>query len=206
MVEFIPHPFFAQPVAFVAGATTLERIPDFALPEVVFVGRSNVGKSSMLNALLNRNSLVRTSRTPGHTRQINFFNLNEQVLLVDVPGYGYAKAAKKDVKEWQALLFAYLRARINLRRAYVLVDSRHGIKPPDVDMCKRLNDAAVSYQIVLTKCDKASAAELSITLEKVHEAIRKFPAVYPEVLTTSADKKTGIHALQQAVMDACGVS
>lgn len=196
----LEHSLFLKPIRFVAGVANLEQLPELTLPEVAFVGRSNVGKSSLLNALVGQNHLARTSSTPGHTRQINFFNLHDTVHLVDVPGYGYAKASKKEVKQWQGVLFDYLRGRSQLARAFVLIDSRHGVKAADEDMLKRLDDAAVSYQFVLTKTDKAD------DLEKIKESVMavaaKHPAAYPGVVSTSAEKKLGIDALRDAVIEA----
>ncbi len=191
---------FAKPIRFVAGVATLEQLPELTLPEVAFIGRSNVGKSSLLNALVGQNHLARTSSTPGHTRQLNFFNLNEIVHLVDVPGYGYAKASKKDVKQWQGVLFDYLRGRRQLARAFVLIDARHGVKEADNDMLKRLDEAAVSYQFVLTKADKAE--DLASVQEKVLQVAARHPAAFPGLVTTSAAEKLGIDALQDAVIEA----
>lgn len=191
---------FSKPIHFVAGVANLEQLPELTLPEVAFIGRSNVGKSSLLNALVGRNSLARTSSTPGHTRQLNFFNLNEVVHLVDVPGYGYAKAGKKEIKQWQGVLFEYLRGRSQLARAFVLIDARHGVKEADEDMLKRLDDAAVSYQFVLTKIDKAEDVET--IQQKVMAVAARHPAAYPGIVTTSAEKKLGIDALREAVIEA----
>jgi GTP-binding protein len=191
---------FSKPIRFVAGVATMEQFPELTLPEVAFIGRSNVGKSSLLNALVNNQSLARTSSTPGHTRQLNFFNLNDVLHLVDVPGYGYAKAGKKEVKAWQGLLFDYLRGRKQLARAFMLIDARHGAKEADLAMLKRLDEAAVSYQFVLTKADKAE------DLERVREALialaAKHPAAFPGVVTTSAHEKQGMDALADAVLAA----
>jgi len=200
------HTFFRKPIQFVAGAATLEQIPPLGLPEVAFVGRSNVGKSSMLIALVGQNALARTSSNPGHTRQVNFFNLNDQLMLVDVPGYGYAKAPKHEIARWQGLLFSYLRGRSQLARAYMLIDARHGIKPPDIEMMKLLDDAAVSYQLVLTKRDKTTAEALERTREAVAEALSRHPAAHPYVLATSSASKEGIDRLQEAVLEAAHIT
>jgi GTP-binding protein len=191
---------FAKPIQFVAGVATLDQLPELTLPEVAFIGRSNVGKSSLLNALVGQNHLARTSSTPGHTRQLNFFNLYDVVHLVDVPGYGYAKASKKEVKQWQGVLFDYLRGRRQLARAFVLIDARHGVKEADHDMLKRLDDAAVSYQFVLTKADKAT--DLGAVQEETLHVAARHPAAFPGIVTTSAATKQGIDALQDAVIEA----
>ncbi len=199
-MEPLTRALFAKPIRFVAGVATMEQFPELTLPEVAFVGRSNVGKSSLLNALVGQNSLARVSGTPGATRQLNFFNLHEVLHLVDVPGYGYAKAAKKDVKQWQHLLFDYLHGRRQLARAFVLVDARHGVKEADNDMLKRLDDAAVSYQFVLTKADKAE--DLEAVQQRVLAVAVKHPAAHPGIVTTSSHGKLGIDALQDAVIEA----
>jgi GTP-binding protein len=193
---------FAKPIRFVAGVADWSQLPELTLPEVVFIGRSNVGKSSLLNALVNNGKLARTSGTPGATRQLNFFNLHEILHLVDVPGYGYAKAGKKEVKHWQDLLRTYLRGRRQLTRAFMLVDARRGFKAEDEEMAKMLDETAVSYQIVLTKTDKVSAEELEKAREGTLKAIAKHPAAYPGIITTSAHGKSGIDSLQDAVIDA----
>ena len=194
--------FFAKPIRFVAGVITMDHMPVLTLPEVAFAGRSNVGKSSLLNALVNNGKLARTSSTPGHTRQLNFFNLNDRLHLVDVPGYGYAKAPKSEIKRWQALLFDYLRGRRQLARVFVLIDARHGVKPEDETMLGMLDDAAVSYQLVLTKADKVPANTLPTVLARTQQQVAKHPAAHPHVLVTSAANKSGIDALQQAVLEA----
>lgn len=193
---------FLKPVNFVAGVQKLEQLPDLRLPEVAFIGRSNVGKSSLLNALTNNGKLARTSQTPGATKQLNFFNVMDVMHLVDVPGYGYAKAAKKDKKQWQGALFDYLRGRAQLARAFMLVDARHGIKEADTKMFELLNDAAVSFQIVLTKIDKITADDLASVQEKVLAAANRQPAAHPGIISTSAEKKLGIDALREAVIEA----
>lgn len=193
---------FAKPIRFVAGVADWAQLPVLTLPEVAFIGRSNVGKSSLLNALVNNTKLARTSGTPGATRQLNFFNLHERVHLVDVPGYGYAKASKKDVNHWQGLLFTYLRGRRQLARAFMLVDARRGWKTEDETMAKMLDETAVSYQVVLTKTDKVPAAELAQVQEATQKAVAKHPAAHPGMVTTSAHDKSGIDSLQDAVIDA----
>lgn len=193
---------FLKPVQFVAGVATLDQLPVLNLPEVAFIGRSNVGKSSLLNALTNNGKLARTSQTPGATKQLNFFNVVDVLHLVDVPGYGYAKAAKKDVKIWQGTLFDYLRGRSQLARAFMLVDARHGIKEADREMFKLLNDSAVSFMIVLTKIDKVSPDELEQVKAKTLEIAAKQPAAHPGIVCTSAERKLGIESLREAVIEA----
>jgi GTP-binding protein len=197
--------FFRKPIGFVAGALVVEQLPEFTLPEVAFVGRSNVGKSSLLNALVGQNKLARTSSKPGHTRQINFFNLDDTLMLVDVPGYGYAKAPKTEIARWQQLLFSYLRGRRQLARAFMLVDARHGIKPSDTDMMDMLDEAAMSYQLVLTKCDKATS-ELATITQRCEAALAQRPAAHPHVLHTAALAGEGIDALQHAILEAAQLS
>lgn len=193
---------FAKPCTFVAGVVDLEQMPPMHLPEIVFCGRSNVGKSSLVNALLARKHLVRTSNTPGHTRQLNFFNLADTAMLVDVPGYGYAKASKADIKRWQELLFAYLRGRAQILRVLVLVDARHGVKPGDDEMMTLLDDAAQPYQLVLTKADKVKPEERRKAIESVEKAITKHPAAFPYLLLTSSDTREGIDGLQNSLLEA----
>ncbi len=202
MNEPLTRALFAKPIRFVAGVAEWSQLPELTLPEVAFIGRSNVGKSSLLNALVNNGRLARVSGTPGATRQLNFFNLHELVHLVDVPGYGYAKASKKDVKKWQDLLRTYLRGRSQLARAFMLIDGRRGVKKEDEEMCEMLDDSAVSYQFVLTKCDKATQAESALALEKTQSAVAKHPAAFPGIITTSAWDKLGIDGLQDAVIEA----
>ena len=193
---------FLKPVTFVAGVTIIAQMPVLTLPEVAFAGRSNVGKSSLLNALVNNKRLARTSSTPGHTRQLNFFNLDERLHLVDVPGYGYAKAPKADIKRWQKLLHDYLRGRPQLARVFLLIDARHGVTAEDKAMMDMLDDTAVSYQLVLTKADKVNEAALNSVYKRTVSASAKHPAAHPNVLVTSADGKRGIDALRLAVIDA----
>ena len=201
-MEPLTRALFAKPIAFVAGVASWDQLPVLTLPEVAFIGRSNVGKSSLLNALVNNGRLARVSGTPGATRQLNFFNLYDIVHLVDVPGYGYAKASKTDVKKWQDLLKTYLRGRSQLARAFMLIDGRRGVKKEDEEMCDMLDECAVSYQFVLTKCDKATADESALALEKTQAAIAKHPAAFPGIITTSAHDKLGIDGLQDAVIEA----
>ncbi|MDJ0951330.1 MAG: ribosome biogenesis GTP-binding protein YihA/YsxC [Alphaproteobacteria bacterium] len=185
--------------AFVTGAASLAGLPDGALPEVAFAGRSNVGKSSLLNALTGRRALARTSQTPGRTRQLNFFDLAGRLMLVDMPGYGYAKAPKTEIAAWHRLIETYLMGRPGLRRLFLLVDARHGLKPSDRELMEMLDQSAVSYQVVLTKADKSKRAALEHVVAETAEAIAKQPAALPEILITSAREGTGIDQLRAAL-------
>lgn len=202
MTLAVHEKLFLKPVTFVAGVMIIEQMPVLTLPEVAFAGRSNVGKSSLLNALVNNNKLARTSSSPGHTRQLNFFNLDNRMHLVDVPGYGYAKAPKHEIKRWQNLLMDYLRGRAQLARVFLLIDSRHGVTAEDGKMMQMLDEMAVSYQLVLTKADKVKPEALESVHKKAIAAAGRHPAAHPEVLVTSADTKRGIDALRLAVIDA----
>lgn len=195
---------FSGPITFLKSAPTLEFLPDMAVNEVAFAGRSNVGKSSLLNALTNRNNLARTSNTPGRTQELNFFEVGDPLRfrLVDMPGYGYAKAPKDVVRKWKFLVNDYLRGRAALKRALVLIDSRHGIKEVDTDMLDMLDGAAVSYRIILTKADKIKASELAAVTQATAEAIRKRPAAHPDIIATSAEKGMGLPELRAAVLEA----
>lgn len=183
---------FARPVQFVMGAARIDQLPAPDLPEVAFAGRSNVGKSSLINALTGRHGLARTSNTPGRTQQVNFFALGGRLMLVDLPGYGYAQAAKSAVARWQGLILDYLRGRPNLRRTCVLVDARHGLKPSDREVMRTLDRSAVPYRVVLTKADKVGPRALAATLEAVETVLKEHPAAMPEALATSAAKGYGI--------------
>ena len=187
---------FAQACDFVAGAETLDRLPPFTLPEFGFVGRSNVGKSTLVNALTGRKTLARVSHTPGRTQQLNFFSLGTRLLLVDMPGYGFANVSKTQSKAWNHLIRAYLRGRATLRCVFILVDSRHGLKDSDRDVMKLLDEAAVAYRIILTKTDEASAAESAKTQNDVREELKNHPAAWPDVLATSGHKGAGIPELR----------
>jgi GTP-binding protein len=190
---------FAGPCDFVAGSETLDRIPDCTLPEFGFVGRSNVGKSSLVNALTSRKTLARVSHTPGRTQQLNFFNLGDKLLLVDMPGYGFAKVAKGQSNAWNKLIRTYLRGRPTLRCVFVLVDARHGLKESDLDVMKLLDEAAVSYRIVLTKSDEVKIGELAQVVEATQATLAKHAAAYPLVQPTSSQNGQGIPELRAAV-------
>ena len=187
---------FGGPSRFLLGVAKLEQLPASKGVEIAFAGRSNVGKSSLINALTNVNGLARASNTPGRTRELNFFDVNEALTLVDMPGYGYAKAPKHEVKAWQSVLRGYLRGRPGLTRAFVLIDSRHGILKADEEMFDLLDEAAVTYQVVLTKTDKIKAPELEKVRETVAAAIKKHPAAFPQIHATSSDKGLGIPELR----------
>jgi len=187
---------FAREARFVIGAAEPGALPPDSLPEIAFAGRSNVGKSSLVNALTGRRMLARTSNTPGRTRQINFFDLGGRLMLVDLPGYGYAEASKTEVNRWTGLVRRYLQTRATLRRVCILIDSRHGIKEADGPLMRMLDDAGVSYQIVLTKIDKLGADELARNAEKIAGEITAHTAAYPEIHLTSADDRVGIAVLR----------
>ena len=195
---------FAQECQFVTGAADLGGLPEDKLPEIAFAGRSNVGKSSLVNALTGRKTLARTSNTPGRTRQINFFDLGGRLMLVDLPGYGYARAAKTEVAAWTRLIQNYLKGRVGLRRLCLLVDGRHGLKPSDEELMDLLENAAVPYRVVLTKCDKLKSAALAARVAEVEDALRKRTAALPQVLPTSAIKKRGIAELRADLAELAG--
>lgn len=190
---------FAGPVDFVKGVVAMSGLPPADRVEVCFAGRSNVGKSSLINALTNRKTLARASNTPGRTQEINYFALGEQRYLVDLPGYGYAEAPVAIVAKWQALLKQYLQGRQTLRRAFVLIDSRHGVKAVDEEILTLLDRSAVTFQAVLTKVDKISKTELAAVIEQVKGALAKHPAAYPEIVVTSSEKGEGIETLRAIV-------
>ncbi len=190
---------FARPCNFFFAAQKLEQLPDASLPEVAFCGRSNVGKSSLINALCNHKALARVSNTPGRTKQLNFFELGERLVLVDMPGYGYAQAAKSVKEDWQGLMFNYLRGRPTLRRVILLMDARIETKPADVMAMQLLNEAAVSFQLVLTKADDTKPEWLDHRLAEVQKLARSHTAGHPLVLVTSSEAKTGLDEVRAEI-------
>lgn len=190
---------FAREVTFMLSAVSLETLPPAQLPEICFAGRSNVGKSSLLNALTNRKGMARASNTPGRTRELNYFNIDERLYVVDLPGYGYARASKVDIARWTSLTRAFLRGRPNLRRVFLLIDSRHGLKVNDLELMTMLDEAAVTYQLVLTKADKLKKGELDKVFSRTAIAIAKRPAAFPEIIATSSEKKTGLDMLKAEI-------
>lgn len=190
---------FTQQTDFMLGVAGLDQLPDTRAVEVCFAGRSNVGKSSLINALCNRKDLARTSNTPGRTQQLNFFNIIDQLVFCDQPGYGYAKAPIKEVKRWQGMVFAYLRGRTQLRRAFILIDGRHGIKEADRPVMDMMDKAAMSYQIIMTKADKVKKSELEKHIAVLHKELVKHPAAHPDILVTSSEKGIGIETMRATI-------
>ena len=190
---------FTRPCNFVISVANLVQLPESDFDEVAFAGRSNVGKSSLINALFNQTKLAKTSSTPGRTQQLNFFNFDNKLYLVDLPGYGYAKAPEKLVKQWQVVLKTYLRGRPTLRRVFLLIDSRHGLKKEDLEIMKLLDESAVTYQVILTKIDKISEKALSTVSLSIIEELKKHAAAMPEPLVTSSEKKIGLDILKAEV-------
>ncbi len=196
---------FAHPATFMMGAVKMDGLPPADLPEVAFAGRSNVGKSSLINALVGQKYLARASNEPGRTREINFFLLDEKLRLVDLPGYGFARVSRTSKDKFQNLGRQYLRGRPNLKRVYLLIDSRHGLKEPDTEALDALDTAAVSYQIILTKADKIKPAEVEAVVAKTTAQIAKRPAAFPRVLATSSEKGTNMPLLRAEIMATCEV-
>ncbi len=190
---------FSKLPTFMLSVARLEQLPSSDKNEIAFAGRSNVGKSSLINALFNTKNLAKTSSTPGRTQQLNYFNFLNQIYLVDLPGYGYAKAPQTEVKRWQNILLSYLKGRVNLRRVFVLVDSRIGLKSNDDEILKQLDDAAVSYQIILTKIDKISTSALLDLEKNIEKKLEKHPAAHTKILKTSAEKKVGLESVQEEI-------
>lgn len=196
---------FSRPATFVMGAAKIEQLPEPNLPEIAFAGRSNVGKSSLINGLVGMHKLARASNEPGRTREVNFFDLDGKARLVDLPGYGWARASKSTVKKFQDLGRDYLRGRVTLKRVYLLIDSRHGLKSVDKEALDALDLAAVSYQIILTKADKLKKGEAEEVQAATLKAISKRPAAFPAVIVTSAEKGLGMPELRAEIMRTTGV-
>lgn len=190
---------FAGPIEFERGVVSMAHLPDAELPEVAFAGRSNVGKSSLINALTGRNKLARASTEPGRTRELNFFRMGDRLRLVDLPGYGYAKAPKSEIGRWTTLTRDYLRGRPSLKRVILLIDGRHGLKPDDNDVMDALDKAAVTYQLVLTKGDKVKPTELEALKAATADKIKKRPAAHPEIIATSSETGLGIPELRAEI-------
>ena len=187
---------FNRPCQFIIGCARLDQVPETDLSEVAFAGRSNVGKSSLINALVGQKALARTSNTPGRTQQINFFNLGEQLMLADLPGYGYARAPKAEVKKWTGLTNAYLKGRVQLRRVSLLIDARVGLKASDIGVMKALDKAAQVYQVILTKCDKIKPGPLQKLQDEIAVELTKHGAAHPDIVCTSSRKNMGIADLR----------
>lgn len=206
MEEFSPdqiedaRKIFAGPCDFMWGSADLKQLPPPEINEIAFAGRSNVGKSSLVNALTGRSTLAKTSNTPGRTQQLNFFSLGGHLYLVDMPGYGYAKVSKEQRQDWDTLIFEYLRGRPNLRAVLILIDSRHGLKESDVHLMKLLDKAAVNYRVVLTKADKTGVKSLEEMRSKIETVLMKHPAAHPAVLVSSSESGKGLETLRAAII------
>lgn len=192
---------FKQPCSFVLGVAKLDQLPITEMPEVAFSGRSNVGKSSIINALTSQKGLAKTSNTPGRTQQLNYFNLADKIHIVDLPGYGYAQAPEHIVKQWQNLIFSYLQGRVNLKRVFMLIDSRHGIKKVDMEIMEMLDKAAVTYQIVLTKIDKISTKALEKVTTETKKITSEHAAAHIKIIATSSEKNIGLEYLRAEIAD-----
>ncbi|NGM45069.1 YihA family ribosome biogenesis GTP-binding protein [Rhodobacter sp. SGA-6-6] len=190
---------FAGPVDFVKGVTAMSALPPADRVEICFAGRSNVGKSSLINALTGRKNLARASNTPGRTQEINYFALGDSRYMVDLPGYGFAEAPVAVVRQWQALLKQYLQGRVTLRRAFVLIDTRHGVKAVDEEILTLLDKSAVTFQVVMTKADKVNRATREANVEQVMQALQKHPAAYPQIVVTSSEKGEGVETLRAII-------
>ena len=190
--------FFLKDTKFVTGAVSIEGLPSANIPEVAFIGRSNVGKSSIINAILGQR-IARVSNTPGRTRELNFFSVNDKLHVVDLPGYGYAKASKSEIKGWNRLIYDYLRGRVELRRIFMLVDSRFGIKDNDLEMIKFLGDYATTVQIILTKTDKLKASELKAVNEKTESEIKQHAILFNNIISTSSVNRQGINLVREEI-------